>query len=69
MTRLIIMMLIVCVLVSSTGFGMTVPSSPSQSYMDEGVVQTGGRHMSDDELVLMVVGIVCGTILVLAILN
>jgi hypothetical protein len=58
--------LIVCLLTSSA-FAMPVPSQNTESSVKTEV--KGGGTLTDKELILIVIGAVCGTVILLALID
>jgi hypothetical protein len=67
LTRLLVILVLIS-LCGAWGFGMTVPSAGTTDAPQIAPV-AGGSNLSDQELILVVVGAVCATILLLALIN
>ncbi|MFH1706518.1 MAG: hypothetical protein ABIF71_01170 [Planctomycetota bacterium] len=67
LTRLLVIFLLIS-LCGAWGFGMTVPSAGTTDAVDIAPV-AGGSDLTDQQLILVVVGAVCATILLLALIS
>jgi len=68
MGKIVVVILIIS-LACSQLLAMPVPSKPVEDTSSGVQCWSGGRTYTDQEMIFLVVGIVCGTVILLAILN